>query len=207
MLYLGSPAINAAVFTVTKTSDSLDGVCGDDCSLREAVAAANATPGKHIIYLQAETYTLTLEPTVSELVEENANLSGDLDVTGTLKIVGQGKAATVISGSPEPRDRLFDVLPGASLTLEKLRLTGGRSYFFGGAVQNAGAAVLREVDVFDNEAFSRVWRGSGDKGFGGGIANFGSLSIFDSTLRDNFPMAAIFTLLSALEAPSTTPAS
>lgn len=30
-------------FTVTKTTDTNDGICGTDCSLREAVIAANAT--------------------------------------------------------------------------------------------------------------------------------------------------------------------
>ena len=32
----------AAIFTVTKFDDSADGVCDDDCSLREAILAANA---------------------------------------------------------------------------------------------------------------------------------------------------------------------
>lgn len=185
---LSATAAHAAVFIVTKTTDSLDGACAADCSLREAVVAANAAPGKSVIHLQAETYVLTLPAGRAwdgESFDEDENLNGDLDVTGTLKIIGQGRDVTVISGSQEAYDRLFDVLPGAKLTLEKLRLTGGHTTFYGGAIQNAGEAVLREVDVFDNEAVSRKYRGSGDRGFGGGIANFDSLEVHDSTLRDN----------------------
>jgi CSLREA domain-containing protein len=60
VLYLSATAVHAAVFIVTKTTDSLDGVCAADCSLREAVVAANAAPGKSVIHLQAATYVLTL---------------------------------------------------------------------------------------------------------------------------------------------------
>src|SRR5690606_14010935 len=45
--------------TVTKTSDSLDGACDDDCSLREAVVLANQTAGAHRIRLAAGTYQLS----------------------------------------------------------------------------------------------------------------------------------------------------
>lgn len=34
-----------ALFTVTKTADSNDGICNGDCSLREAIAAATAATG------------------------------------------------------------------------------------------------------------------------------------------------------------------
>ena len=39
------PAAQAATFTVTKTDDTADGSCDSDCSLREAVIAANANAG------------------------------------------------------------------------------------------------------------------------------------------------------------------
>lgn len=40
---------NASVLTVTKTADTNDGVCNSDCSLREAIVAANAAPGLQTI--------------------------------------------------------------------------------------------------------------------------------------------------------------
>ncbi|MDH3267114.1 MAG: CSLREA domain-containing protein, partial [Gammaproteobacteria bacterium] len=41
MLCIGMPLAHAATFTVTKTADTNDGVCNADCSLREAITAAN----------------------------------------------------------------------------------------------------------------------------------------------------------------------
>lgn len=52
VLALAGPA-PATVFPVTKTADTADGVCNADCSLREAVIAANAAPGDDEITLPA----------------------------------------------------------------------------------------------------------------------------------------------------------
>ena len=41
--------IQAATFTVTKTADTNDGVCNADCSLREAIAAANTAASDDVI--------------------------------------------------------------------------------------------------------------------------------------------------------------
>ena len=52
-LALGAPAAvvqsAATTFTVTKTADTNDGVCDADCSLREAITAANANAGTDTI--------------------------------------------------------------------------------------------------------------------------------------------------------------
>jgi CSLREA domain-containing protein len=50
-----STAATAATFTVTKTADTNDGACNADCSLREAIVAANALPGADIVVLPAGT--------------------------------------------------------------------------------------------------------------------------------------------------------
>ena len=42
--------INAATYTVTKIADTNDGVCDGDCSLREAMAAVNATAANAVIF-------------------------------------------------------------------------------------------------------------------------------------------------------------
>src|SRR5688572_33190754 len=55
----------AVPFTVTKIADTNDGVCDADCSLREAVAAANAASGDDSVVFDptvfgaAQTITLT----------------------------------------------------------------------------------------------------------------------------------------------------
>lgn len=54
LLFAGAALTNpsqafAATYTVTKTADTNDGTCDADCSLREAIAAANADPGHDTI--------------------------------------------------------------------------------------------------------------------------------------------------------------
>ena len=51
----------AATFTVTKTADTADGSCDADCSLREAVIAANANAGADTITTEAQKLFATLE--------------------------------------------------------------------------------------------------------------------------------------------------
>src|ERR1700752_5052481 len=102
--------VYAAAFTVTKTTDTNDGVCDADCSLREAIIAANATPGADSISLPAAVYTLSLGG-----VAEDAAATGDLDITGTLTITGTGAATSIIDGggSGGAGDTVFHILAGA----------------------------------------------------------------------------------------------
>src|SRR5438552_11261520 len=98
----------ATTFTVTKTADTNDGVCDSDCSLREAIRAANAAAGADTISIPAGTYTLTLAGS-----DDNANL-GDLDVTGPLTINGAGQASTIIqAGTTNSNgiDKIFSFNP------------------------------------------------------------------------------------------------
>jgi CSLREA domain-containing protein len=74
------------VYDVTKTSDTNDGVCdASDCSLREAIDNANACAGAQTINLPAGGYILTLSG-----AGEDANATGDLDITDELTILVPG---------------------------------------------------------------------------------------------------------------------
>src|SRR5215212_8591710 len=98
----------AATFTVTKTADTNDGACNADCSLREAIIAANATAGLDVITVPAGTYTLTRSG-----VDNNA-ANGDLDVPDALTINGAGQGSTIIqagTSSSTAIDRIFSFNP------------------------------------------------------------------------------------------------
>ncbi len=57
------PSAFAIDYTVTKTDDTNDGACDSDCSLREAIVAANTNPGADRVVLgSGQTYTLSLGP-------------------------------------------------------------------------------------------------------------------------------------------------
>jgi len=49
-------------FTVTKTADTNDGLCNADCSLREAITAANNTPGQDTITFSIGSGAKTISP-------------------------------------------------------------------------------------------------------------------------------------------------
>ncbi|HYN21562.1 MAG TPA: choice-of-anchor Q domain-containing protein [Thermoanaerobaculia bacterium] len=171
MMAAAAPPAQAAVFIPTKLTDSADGACDSDCSLREAVLAANAAAGSDFIVLGVGTYDLTLFG-----ASEDLGLSGDLDVRDDLAIVGESASSTVIDANQ--LDRIFDVLAGFRLELVGLTVTNGLVVSEkGGGLRVAGELSLRRGIVCDNRA-----------GNGGGIAGVGSNSVLDldqSTVLEN----------------------
>src|SRR5690242_2200973 len=103
----------AASFTVTKTADTNDGVCNADCSLREAISAANLSPGADTITLPAGTYQLTLANAGG--INEDGNASGDLDINDSLTINGAGSATTIIQAGTTTSNGIDKVI-GANPT-------------------------------------------------------------------------------------------
>src|SRR5215831_15527627 len=62
LLALTAWAASAATYTVTKTADTNDGVCDADCSLREAIVAANNNPGPDLIAFNIGSGLKTIQP-------------------------------------------------------------------------------------------------------------------------------------------------
>lgn len=163
--------LQASVLVVTKTTDSADGACNADCSLREAIQAANATGTADTVILAAGTYTLTRAG-----AGENQAATGDLDVSSEIAVVGAGARATVIDANG--LDRAFHVLGDGRLDLLGLTIEGGAVTGNGGgiAVDTAnGWLALRQVTVAGNQA----------TGHGGGIFLAGESAIAGSTLANN----------------------
>ncbi len=187
---LPAPAFAATINVVP------DGVAG--CPLRKAIQAANTDDAVSPCPTGAGTDTLVLlqydgNPNFSLSSnagsDEDANATGDLDVSSAIIIQGANPWQTVIVGPQF--DRAIDVRPSGSLTLNDVTVIGGsivgstandggvvrktanatltinRSVLrggnadLGGAVyaQGAGVLTLEKVSIFDNQA-----------GFGGGIA-------------------------------------
>lgn len=98
---------HAQTFTVTKTDDSADGVCDADCSLREAIIAANESEGPDTIILGPGHYLLTLSGS-----SEDLGVTGDLDITSDITIQGAGAEQTIIDAggfASNNRDRVFHI--------------------------------------------------------------------------------------------------
>ncbi len=169
----------ATEILVTTTGDAIgpDGLC----SLREAVIAANkdlpsgtaagecpAGSGADTIWLPEGTYTLTR----SDLGKEDAGLTGDLDISGPVNIMGTGRVViNTVSGF---KDRVFHVLSG-SVTFQGITISGGNALSDGGGISNKATLFLSEITLTGNTSGNR----------GGAIFNNGSLTLTNATLSGN----------------------
>ena len=91
----------ADTFQVTKTLDTRDGKCDADCSLREAIIAANQHPGPDTVMVPAGTYVL------QQVGQEDQAAAGDLDILDDLTLMGAGAESTLIDGNQI--DRVFRI--------------------------------------------------------------------------------------------------
>ncbi len=191
----------AAVYTVTKTADTDDGVCNSDCSLREAISAANASPSDDVIDFDFNVFVnpQTIILSGSELVIAN---NGTLRISGftadRLTIDGNN-SSRIISNGPNAVTFISDVTftngngvgaassgrggaiynNGGALTLSNLVITGNRANT-GGGTNNAGSGSVMTVN---NSVISNNTSTSS----GGGMQNFSSstLIINNSTINGN----------------------
>lgn len=107
--------------TVTKTTDTLDGECSlTDCSLREAVQAANLTHDTTVIIdLPEATYTLSRAGTY-----DDDNSTGDLDIKAPIKIYGTRTERSIINANGI--DRALELHSTAGeVWLHNLSIRGG----------------------------------------------------------------------------------
>ncbi|WP_428380336.1 choice-of-anchor Q domain-containing protein [Nevskia ramosa] len=169
----------AATYTVNKTADTFDGTCDSDCSLREAVQAANLHPGVDLIRLPAGRYALSLG--TAGVSDEQDNSVGDLDISGALDIAGAARDTTIIDGGY--RDRVLEILPGASFRATGLTITKGQSTNAstrGSGILNAGSAMLRNTRITDNGTHPSTAASGGT-----GIANLGILTLENCSIDNN----------------------
>jgi CSLREA domain-containing protein len=141
------PSARAATFTVTKTTDSADGACNADCSLREAIIAANAAAGADTIVVPPGTYLLTL----NMAGQEDASAEGDLDITDDVTLTGAGASTTVVDGNGSIlEDHVFQIKGPAKATISGITVRGGNATFAGPGTRDDGGGI--HVDDDPSEA-------------------------------------------------------
>ncbi len=170
-------AVNAATFTVTKTADTNDSNCDADCSLREAVAAANTASTDDVIEFDGAIFgtaqTITLSGNSLSIV-----------FNGTLTINGTGAHLLSVSGNRQ--SRVFYVEKGAIVTINRLTVRDGNGtgngIFRGGGIFNAGNLNLFEVIVTTNSI-----KNSDPNLFvaGAGVYSHGEMNITRSRIEFN----------------------
>ena len=108
-----SASVFAADFTVTSTLDANIGICTpQQCSLRDAFIAANATPGPSTINLPAGSYGITILG-----AGEDDGYMGDFDIKGDLTLIGAGPDLTRLT-TVFPGEQIVDVAAGGRLHVE-----------------------------------------------------------------------------------------
>lgn len=169
-----SGAAHAASIDVNTFDDVVAG--GGNCSLREAILSAGhnssglgCTAGGAIdvIHLDTGTYALTLAGT-----GEDAGLWGDLDITDTLMIAGNGPAQTIIDATGLITDRVLHIhSTTATVVISGVTILGGNVDGNGGGIYNDAAnLVLINTVVQGNRATcgGGVYVESGRATFDGG---------------------------------------
>ncbi len=174
------PIQNGVVFTVNTTADHDDGVCGTlDCTLREAIAAANATVGANTINVSLSgTITLSL---------------GQLVVSEATTINGPGARLLAVSGNNTTRVFNFGGGPSVlfGLTIRNGFVTNAALFqASGGGLSNFGTLTVNDCYFTNNQATGGAGNNDGSGGgsaLGGAIYNLfgGGLTLNRCTFASN----------------------
>lgn len=179
---LFAPAAHAAGFEVNTTADHAADACeafdagsGADCTLRDAVAAANASAGDDTITFQSGlSGQITLDPTQGQIAV-GASGSGY-----STTIAGPGAGTLSVSGNDA--SRIFETYGGGTFALSGLTLTHGLADGDGGAIYGAGSGPVSVSDavISSNQASAQ----------GGGIWAYRGLNLTRTQLTGNIAAGA-----------------
>ena len=201
---------HAATLIVTKTADTNDGICNADCSLREAVAAANLSAEADRIrfdttaFASPQTITLTLGelvlsqpqapilidgPGANRLTISGNNASRIITIGRNVFAVIRGFTFTggnsVGAADSGRAGAIYNV--GGTTTISDSIITGNTSTGGGGAFNNAGSSSPAPTVPGSLTILYSVVSNNTAAGSGGSIQNFSgsTLSIENSTFTGN----------------------
>jgi hypothetical protein len=198
------PVCTGTRITVTRADDVAGGgLCRpENCSLRQAIVASNACSGVQTVSIPAGRYLLTLAG-----AGEDAAATGDLDITDSVRIVGNDMP--VIDGNAS--DRIFDIRPGATVEMSGIVIQngyGGDGFgpVEGGGITNAGNLTASGLLIWNNAgrplgtyaagglantdtgrasiSHSAILMNSSGEG-AGGVANYGTMTLDNVTVSGN----------------------
>ena len=124
-------------------------------------------PGNAITIVFDKLGTVVLDkPAVDDGTPLGDAQGGDIDISGSVTILGCGTTQHIIDGGR--RSRLFEVRRNGSLNIDGMSLQKGSAYV-GGAILNRGQLTLTNVSARENVAVGENGGGScGGAGTGGG---------------------------------------
>jgi CSLREA domain-containing protein len=163
----------------TTVDDHDDGVCGlFDCTLREAVEAANNDTAPNAIgFTNGLTGTITLQPGL-----------GGLAINDSTTITGPGARLLAVSGGNATR--IFSFGSGTTCAVSGLTIMNGSvtsTVAKGAGISNQGTLTVTDCTISGNsvQGTAAVLVGSGGSGQGGAVYNSGVLTLSHCTLSGN----------------------
>jgi CSLREA domain-containing protein len=178
-------AYEAHTFQVNSTADASDGVCtplgtGNGCTLREAIAVANAQAGAELIVFDS---ALTASgPVTISLLSALPDLASDMIISGpdtNIITVERNRVAGT------PAFRILTVSSGKIITISGLGISNGIVFGgsipagYGGGIYNDGSLTLINVAVTGNTS------SGGGPGGAGAIYNHATLTLTNSLVSAN----------------------
>ncbi|QYO65963.1 right-handed parallel beta-helix repeat-containing protein [Leptolyngbya sp. 7M] len=169
-----------ATIVVNNNGDATDATPGDGvcetvtgngvCTLRAAVAEANALAGNDVI---------TFDPSVALI-----QINGQIAISSNLSIVGPGPNLLTIQNTAPlaTTSRIFNIT-NFVVGIHGVTLAGGIVTGNGGAIQNTGTLTITSCVIRNNSA-------NGSTGIGGGIRSTNTLRLYNSVLHDNSSAAS-----------------
>ena len=193
LVVIQPPVARAAAITVNSTAGTK--VTDGACTLREAIENANndaATWPDCAAGSGADIISLPSGATITLLVVDNGagtvNANGLPAITSDITINGNDAIIERSSAGGAPNFRIFQVLGGATLTLNNATVRNGRANDgapgsgggYGGGIRNNGTLNVNNSTISGNRTGDGGWGGGG-----GGIGNAGTLNITNSTISGN----------------------
>jgi CSLREA domain-containing protein len=199
LLWVVNPIRRALAATITVNTTADDNTVNGNCTLREAIIAANtntavdACPAGNdtdTIFVPSGVYTLTMAG-----ANEDASLTGDLDIRSPLTLTGAGPLTTTINANG--LDRVLDLYGAGDVAISNITIEGGGAGNLGsGILASVGTTLTMSTSrIRNNEdggifvtigaslilVNSRVANNTGDSG----IRVWGTATIRNSTISGN----------------------
>jgi CSLREA domain-containing protein len=156
-------AVESNYLVVNTTAQDDDGTCqplpGGDCTLREAILAANAAPGTETIIFDIPTADPGYDAGADRFTIALTSVLPELD--SDMSINGLGAKHLTVKRNAAAPFRIFAVSLDRTVTISGLTISGG------------------EVDTTSTHCTFYICPG-------GGIANFGTLTVLDSAITENY---------------------
>jgi CSLREA domain-containing protein len=166
MLVGSRVALAATTITVTTTDDELNS--DGDCSLREAIQAANSDTAVDACAAGSGTDTIQFSVPANSVITLAV---GELLVTQDLTI--DGSTATNLSLSGNNTNRVFNA--SASMTITSLTVANGNAVGTGGGITSSSALTLSDMTFNNNTASDN----------GGGVFANGAVTINGGVFQNN----------------------